>query len=412
MSNSVSLSRGRSVTQRPIGSKSGARARWAFTLVELLVVIAIIGVLIALLLPAVQAAREAARRMQCSNNLKQCGLSVHNFENTHQRIPNAYGDPIWYSYVKRFDNRNFREYGHWTCLLPYLELVQAYDVLVARAEQNVRIDTGAFNNGGENPTPFAHGYSVFICPSDPIARVGLQSAPVIGMCNYRASFGDLATFNFDWGEWKNCRGAFRPYCTSADDYTVTFGEVTFSRISDGLSNTVLFGESGVFNGTANGDRDMTIRGGIAKIDATLSESAPNVCAQFRGQGGMLNTTNVVANNEWYIGKGHRWGESRPGDGAPFFNTVLPPNSPSCSGSQSSWLISASSHHSGGAMVAMCDGSVRFINEMIDCDRIDQVLGQSLGNTPPNHGQKWTGPSTFGVWGSMGSASGGDATQIP
>ena len=96
---------------------SGQRGRAAFTLVELLVVITIIGILIALLLPAVQAAREAARRSQCCNNLKQIGLAAHNFENAMRRFPPGYLGPIpqaAYSY-------GGQQVGCLAFLLPYLE---------------------------------------------------------------------------------------------------------------------------------------------------------------------------------------------------------------------------------------------------------------------------------------------------
>ena len=113
--------------------------RRAFTLVELLVVIAIIGVLVALLLPAVQAAREAARRSQCTNNLKQLGLAVHNFHDTHQRLPNSthqmlFRDPNRVSdpaVHPRDQWGNGRDRWSYACvLLPFMEQQAIYDELL------------------------------------------------------------------------------------------------------------------------------------------------------------------------------------------------------------------------------------------------------------------------------------------
>ena len=139
--------------------KSNAKIRIAgFTLVELLVVIAIIGMLIALLLPAVQAAREAARRMQCTNNLKQIGLAVHNFHNTKDGIvPITTG---WARPTALF------------LLMPYYEQQSAYDVIITRTENNRwQLPARPFHEWSAGDKAAVSSPSIFRCPS---RRSGVQ----------------------------------------------------------------------------------------------------------------------------------------------------------------------------------------------------------------------------------------------
>ncbi len=207
------------------------RARRAFTLVELLVVIAIIGVLVGLLLPAVQAAREAARRMQCSNNFKQLGLAVHNYESANGRLPSGWvsrtasGDPGW---------------GWTAALLPYMEASTAYG----------QIDFRLPIAHAQHTPLLTVSFPTLLCPSDPweknfqIAEAGdehdheHEGAPenidteghslfLISKSNYIGMFG---TFELEDA----------PY---AGDGTF-FGNsrVKFRDIRDGLSNTIIVGE--------------------------------------------------------------------------------------------------------------------------------------------------------------------------
>ena len=391
----------------------------AFTLVELLVVIAIIGMLIALLLPAVQAAREAARRMQCTNHLKQVALAVHNFESAYGRIPNFYFDPIWHSIALGRTDENgqyLRDYSLWTVLLPFIEQQAHFDVLMGVARDNnrtnIRVDTGSTNNAGLNPTPWAYGIAALLCPSDSQAKAGLGSG--LGAVSYRGSVGDLFTFPHDWGEWQDYssgRGAFRPYALGGGNWrTRIVGETTISTISDGLGNTILFSESSI----AGGASDRTLRGGIGIVASVQFEHigvAPDQCAALRGTGGMLNAENVWDGGQYTNYKGIRWGEARIDEGGgTTFSTVLPPNAPSCkAGNNNTFYITASSYHPGGVGVAFGDGSVRFVTDTIDTGRINEGSGVSNGHT--DHQHRYTGASTFGVWGSLGSRAGGESASL-
>ncbi len=187
----------------------------AFTLVELLVVIAIIGILVGLLLPAVQAAREAARRMQCSNNLKQLGLSMHNYESTFKRLPS--GNLGSTSFVTGLSVHSR--------LLPYMEQANLYQL----------VDYNFAHNHPVNDAARLQSVPTFICPSD--NYTGL--APSLGGVNsYYANSGTnilagappTSSSDPNFG-MPACNGLF--YRDSA---------VRFGEISDGLSNTVAFAE--------------------------------------------------------------------------------------------------------------------------------------------------------------------------
>jgi prepilin-type N-terminal cleavage/methylation domain-containing protein len=161
-----------------------AQQRIAFTLVELLVVIAIIGVLVALLLPAVQAAREAARRNQCLNNLKQIVIAAHNYENAKKVFPMGYLGP-WDLNNNGFNDANegpgsdkwrYSNIGMLPFLLPYMEYGDVYDRLDARMmRQDTKKVPGVINNGywiygGANPQSWAMVFAQipsFLCPSAP-----------------------------------------------------------------------------------------------------------------------------------------------------------------------------------------------------------------------------------------------------
>ena len=203
-----------------------SRSTTAFTLVELLVVIAIIGILVSLLLPAVQAAREAARRMQCSNNLKQIGLATHNFEGTFRTLPPAFiGD----------NSDSVNSWATWPALiLPQMEGSNQYNLL----DLHYRVaDQPAAAYQTQNPN--------FLCPSRPpaVLSTGDFATPGGALTDYAASFGTAALYT-------NSTGAIIPALpleivtesSSKLRLNKWKAQVRIADLTDGTSNTTIFGE--------------------------------------------------------------------------------------------------------------------------------------------------------------------------
>jgi len=407
----------------------------AFTLVELLVVIAIIGILIALLLPAVQAAREAARRMQCSNNLKQWTLAIHNFHDAHKRFPGNHREPLFLRPEYGNANNEFlwhpARWGWRPALCPYVEQTALYEELMTGLEWqssrncNDLHNIGNTDNGGTGHyqdgvqdglfssgiSPFGKGFSSLACPSDgkAVNKAGDSPTP----SSYMGCGGDNGvdgrrdnSTTVHRGIFRMGRGGNRPQ--DSDRY----GPMLISTVSDGLSNTLCISESLV--GTGRSVSDVGIKSSIRFVTDNLNTSAPSVCLEVRGANGMVKGSYP---DDFHRGsnKAGCWG---PGwDTTARFCTALPPNSPSCvsgskddiNNSNNTWLISASSSHTGGVGASLCDGSVTFVSDTINAGETNKRLGESLGHTGNN--DRWSGPSTFGVWGQMSTVAGNESASL-
>jgi prepilin-type N-terminal cleavage/methylation domain-containing protein len=246
----------------PPGSR-GAIARQGFTLVELLVVIAIIGVLVALLLPAVQTARESARRMTCANNLKQLGIAAHNFHDIHNRLPAGYLGPIPHDNWNNHQNDN--QYAAVLAqLLPYVEQQAVYNLI--QVKMDVKVKDSPWWSNSSSATAARTKIKGFLCPSTDAytqydgvtatlnvfgSGTGTRTLQIVfftptgtaltyGRTNYLGCagyFGNIPNF----GNVNNVTNA-----GGVDTYEGIFGNRTiyrFADISDGSSNTFLFGET-------------------------------------------------------------------------------------------------------------------------------------------------------------------------
>ena len=343
------------------------RMRRGFTLIELLVVIAIIAVLIALLLPAVQSAREAARRAQCTNNLKQIGLAMHNYNTAIGTFPlgaaQAPAGGASYGYSNSY------HWGTWSAqalMLGYLEQMPLYNA--SNFSWTVGMGAGYF----VNYTVSATIINGFICPSDGISPRTASSAGGLWNSltnNYQASLGPDTAYQ----TWAT------PACGVDTPGLFTEGWRSYGvqSVTDGTSNTIAFGEALVGDGSVelvkwrDGPVATTaIAGGavdVSGIYASVITDLNNCAAAFANPTPNMNTG---AQNQ----KGAMWSNGQ--GGTSLFNTIVPPNSTQYTFSYcqlnavSNSAIdgqyeNANSNHPGGANFLFADGSVHFLKSSIN-----------------------------------------------
>lgn len=358
----------------------------AFTLVELLVVIAIIGILIALLLPAVQAAREAARRMDCSNHIKQFSLALHNYHDAYKSFPSGNT-----SLVYQQDDGTLRR---WTGYNPFMVLMPFYEQ-AGVYEQATSGDNAARDPSPSNGAPWNTTVAFLLCPSDTSA---FSSE---GRNCYVASLGDWIDKNNDGDIVRNNRGLFARCVLYNGDMTKRpiLSFKSMGSISDGTSNTIVFSER-CTTSNRNSIKGAYLLGLSGWTNDTTWALPVKLCADAKGPEGTYDETKGtgIQRADHF---GTRWADGR-GPGS--FSTILPPNSPSCSGGALDYdarmLVSASSYHTGGVNAGLADGSVRFVSDTVDS-------GSITDSTVPVQ----SGASPFGTWGAMGSINGGESVSL-
>lgn len=322
----------------------GRSGRSGLTLLELLVVLAIIGTAVGLLLPAVQAAREAARRVHCSSNLRQLTLAAQNYAGAHGRVPPAFCAADW-----QIRQENAESWSVHARLLPFLEQRQGYQRVSLDVDWHFQVETGI---------PHLK-FPLFLCPSEPNSQIrSRDGSPYVAPTSY----------GFSSGTWH----IFSPTRASSGDGTfLVNGRIRYSDIQDGTSHTFAVAEVKTYQ--------PYLRNSRLRVFPT-----PDQIDAFEDLEGEFKRTGHTV---WCDGRVHHAGFTTtftPNRVTPYvyknelydidFNNQQEGNSNTV---DSFAAVTSRSHHGAIVQVALMDGSVQVISDSIDL-RVYRAMGTRAG----------------------------------
>ncbi|MCA9078653.1 MAG: DUF1559 domain-containing protein [Planctomycetaceae bacterium] len=331
---------------------SDTPARRGFSLIELLVVIAVIGILVALILPAVQSAREAARRTKCLNNLRQFGLAFHSYHDNYDQFPPVYVAvrnsvlPHFIGVPGPIDDANIHTYAEF--LLPYLEESGIYNRINFQEPYFSPADLsglGLGNYTADNQSVMATPLSVFLCPSAP------------------------RDVNPHDDVWEDVSPGV-PFRTGGNDYGPSSG---VSRASGGLLSFAPPQATGIAQGVLTNDFPSN---GLGDVTDGVTHTALMWEIAGRPDLWQLNKKVGVTNGGGWadIKNSENWFSGSSADGA----TIPGPCAINCTNEVESGTYS---FHPGGVHVLLCDGSVQFLNENLDIGLFVNLVTAKGGTTP-------------------------------